>query len=51
MISKLRGNRVAHRWSILGLILGSIAKLPFDESAKEEIKGVISGVKKIKEGK
>ena len=49
VVARLKGNRVAHMWSILGLILFSIIKLPFQKSAKEEILGVIDGFNKINE--
>ena len=49
LVAKIKGNRVAHRWSVFGLILNSILKLPFDKIAKDEIFGVFSGVNKIKE--
>ena len=48
IIAQERGNMVAHRWSIYGLLFNSIIRLPFDKSVMEEIEGIISGKRKIR---
>jgi len=43
-IAKLRGNTIAHRWSLVGLLFSSIIKMPFNSSAIDEIRGIRKGI-------
>lgn len=47
LIAKIKGNKVAHHWSVIGLLFGSIIKIPFSSSAISEIKGIIDGMKSL----
>ncbi|MGB9980276.1 glycosyltransferase family 2 protein [Methanobacterium sp.] len=49
-IAIIRGNKVAYWWSVIGLLVTRIFKVPFSYSvAISEIKGILDGIKYLKE--